>query len=183
MSAPKRIFLLKVLATFAVAAAMLYPLFSPQGRAGVLASLAALGLGWLAVIVTAFLVGIFFYCRALVTCLERVTPAAQAMPPRAVWLMFVPFYNIVEDFFIIHGVTQSLVAESRLTQRLAGVRSFGAISGYGWCVAQVLALAPATLGELAGMIALLLWLVHWRFVAMVNRRLAPLGTNGAGRGE
>lgn len=171
MSARKRIFLFKLLATFAVAVAMLYPLFSPQGRAGVLASLAALGVGWTMLIVAAFLLGIYFYCRALVACLERVSPAAQTMPPRAVWLMFVPFYNIIEDFFIIHGVTQALEAESRLTTRLAGLRHFGAVSGYGWCVAQVLALAPARLGEVAGLVALALWLMHWRFIATVNRRL------------
>ena len=177
MSAQNRVFLLKLLASFAVAVAMLYPLFSPQGRAGILASLAALGMGWTIVIVVAFLVGIFLYCRALVTCLERVSPAAQAMPPLAVWLMFVPFYNIVEDFFIIRGLTRSLEAESRLTERLAGVRRFGAVSGYGWCVAQVIALAPATLGEVAGLVALVLWLAHWRFITGVSRRLGhqPFG--------
>ncbi len=163
--------LAKLAGSVLVAIAMLYPLATPEGRAGVLASVSALGWGTAAAIVAAFLIGIALYCRSLQACLTRIAPANRAMAPRAVWLMFVPFYNIIEDFFIIRGVTTSIRAEAAINPRLAGFTRFGAVSGYGWAVAQVLALVPSRLGEAASVIALALWLWHWWFIARVMRAL------------
>lgn len=170
----KRLLVFKLAATVLVAAAMLYPLFTPDGRAGVMASIGALGWFWLGAILSTFLIAIFFYCRALQACLEKVSSQACSLNPRGVWLMFMPFYNIVEDFFIIHGVTRSLRAEAETNPRIAGLAPFGAASGFGWCAAQVLALVPTHLGAFASLVALVLWLWHWRFIAGVSRRLAQL---------
>jgi hypothetical protein len=159
-----RLFAFKLVATAIVAAAMLYPLISPEGRAGVLASLTRLHPALLAAIVAAFLVAIALYCVTLQRLLERIRPENRAMAPRGVWLMFVPFYNIVEDFFIIRGVTESLRREAVGNPALAGMRGFGAVSGYGWAAAQVASLVPGEIGEVCALVALLLWLWHWAFV-------------------
>lgn len=152
---------LKLALSVPVAAAMLYPFATPEGRAGVLASLTSLGWWNFGAILAAFLIGIAFYCLTLQRLLVRIRPKNRAMAPGGVWLMFVPFYNIVEDFFIIRGVTQSLRNEAATNSALAGTRSFGAFSGYGWCVAQVIALVPNRIGEAAALVALVLWLWHW----------------------
>jgi hypothetical protein len=168
----RKLFALKLALTIPIAAAMVLPLLSAEGRANVLGTLAALGWWVFGAIVLAFLVAIALYCLTLQRLLERIAPANRAMAPRGVWLMFVPFYNIVEDFFIIRGVTASLGAEARVNPALSGFRRFGAISGYGWCAAQVLALIPGHWGELASLVALLLWLWHWVFIGRALRRMA-----------
>lgn len=167
-----RLFVLKLALALPVAAAMLYPFATSEGRAGVLASLSSLGWWNFAAILVAFLIGIALYCRTLQRLLDAAKPENRAMNPRGVWLMFVPFYNIIEDFFIIRGVTETLRREAAGTPALAGTTRFGAFSGYGWCVAQVVALMPNRIGEGAALLALLLWLWHWGFAARILRRMA-----------
>ncbi|WP_027892405.1 hypothetical protein [Calidithermus chliarophilus] len=171
-----KLLLFKLAATAAIGAALVYPFVNPDLRSGVLASVERLG--WLAVLdlVVIFLVAVALYCRSLQRCLELVRPEARAAAPKSVWLMFLIPYNFVEDFFIIHNVSRSLRAQARTDARLAGFRSFGELSGFGWCTAQIVSLVPSQVGELAGVVAIGLWLVHWRFIAGVNRRLSHAGS-------
>ncbi|MCA0401159.1 MAG: hypothetical protein LCH38_10135 [Proteobacteria bacterium] len=171
MTERRSLLALKLALTLPVAAAMLYPFATPEGRAGVLASLTALGIWNFTAILTAFLVAIAFYCMMLQRLISRAAPENRAMRPGAVWLMFVPFYNIVEDFFIIRGVNETLRREGAANPALAGVKSFGALPGYGWCTAQVLALVPNRIGEAAALVALALWLWHWAQIWNILKRM------------
>lgn len=103
--------------------------------------------------------------------LKRIRPEARAAHPRSVWLMFLIPYNFVEDFFIVHHVARSLRAEAEVNPALADLRSFGAASGLGWCAAQIVSLMPNRVGEIAGLVALVLWVVHWRFITRANHLL------------
>jgi hypothetical protein len=154
---------------------MLYPFWSMTenraGSSGVLESLGAMEFFATSAIVAAFIIGVALYCRSLQKCLSLVQPSCQAMSPKMVWLMFVPFYNIVEDFFIILNVTRSIKQEAQINQNLEVVNRFGRVSGLGWCIAQVVALSPSFIGEAAGFIALILWVVHWRLIIKVNALL------------
>jgi hypothetical protein len=131
----KKIVIFKVIATILVAIVMLHPLWgatrTETGNDGVLASLGTIG--WLATfaIVTVFLVGVALYCLSLQKCLSLIQPSCQAMNPKMVWLMFVPFYNIIEDFFIILNVTRSIEQEAQINQHLGVMNSFGRVSGFG----------------------------------------------------
>ncbi|MFB8791527.1 MAG: hypothetical protein U7123_22475 [Potamolinea sp.] len=171
----KKLVIFKVIATILVAIVMLYPFWGTTGNEaegnGVLASLGAMGLLASSAIVAAFILGVALYCRSLQKCLSLIQPSCQAMNPKMVWLIFVPFYNIVEDFFIILNVSRSIEQEAQINQRLGVVNSFGRVSGFGWCIAQVASLFPSLLGEAASFIALFFWVVHWRFIAQVNTLL------------
>jgi hypothetical protein len=167
----------RAVGTLIAAAAILLPLYS-QGATGIIATIRAAG-GVLSLSV----VGLFFgavalYCRSLQRCLELIAPHHRVMKPSHVWLMYVPFYNITEDFFIIHAVTQSLRVEAQTNERLRGVRNFGAVSGFGWCAGQALALVPTRLGELAGIASLALWVVHWVTLGRMIRALNTAGKRG-----
>jgi len=153
--------LFKLVATAAVGVALVYPFVNLDRRSGVLASVERLG--WLAVV---FLIAVALYCRSLQRCLELVRPGARAAAPKSVWLMFLIPYNFVEGFFIIHNVSRSLRVQARTDACLAGFRSFG------WCTAQMVSLVPSRVGELAGVVAIGLWLVHWRFIAGCRTRAA-----------
>jgi hypothetical protein len=168
----------RVVGTLIAAAAILVPLYS-QGATGIVATIRATGGLMSLSIVGLFFAAVALYCRTLQRCLELIGPHHRVMRPGLVWLMYVPFYNITEDFFIVHAVTRSLRLEAQTNERLRGVRHFGAVSGFGWCTGQALALVPAPLGEVAGIASLALWVVHWvtlvRMIRMLNTagRVAP----------
>jgi hypothetical protein len=168
-----RLFLLKLVATAGVTVLLALPFVDADARSGVLASVAKIGVPALVVSVAVFLAAVAFYCRSLQTCLERIRPEARAASPRSVWLMFLIPYNFVEDFFIVRNVAASLRAEAAVNPVLGHLRGFGTVSGLGWCTAQIISLIPNGLGEAAGAVALVLWIVHWRFIARVNARLIP----------
>ncbi|MEA5464084.1 hypothetical protein [Leptothoe sp. PORK10 BA2] len=171
----KKLFIFKFMATALVAIVMLYPFWSATrneaGSTGVLESLEAMGFFTTSAIVAAFILGVALYCRSLQKCLSLVQPSCQAMNPKMVWLMFVPFYNLVEDFFIILNVTRSIEQEAQSNKHLEVMNSFGRVSGFGWCIAQVASLFPSFLGVAASFIALILWVVHWRLIIKVNALL------------
>lgn len=143
---------------------------APEGR-GIFGEIALFGPYGALAAVALFLGVVFFYCRDLGRTLAAVSPAARKAPPASVWWMFVLPYNFIEDFFIIHNVSASLRAEARRHAGLAGWRRFGEWSGLGWCGAQIVSLVPNLLGSTAGLIALVLWLIHWR---LIRRALAVL---------
>lgn len=176
MNVIKKLVIFKVIATILVAIVMLYPFWSATGNEagsnGVLASLGAMNLLASSAIFATFIFGVALYCRSLQKCLSLIQPSCQAMNPKMVWLMFVPFYNIVEDFFIILNVTRSIEQEAQINQSLGVLNSFGRVSGFAWCIAQVASLFPSLLGEVAGFIALFFWIIHWRFIAKVNALLS-----------
>jgi FtsH-binding integral membrane protein len=164
---------LKLIATAGVSLLLSLPLINEDARAGVLASVAKIGLPALLILIVMFLAAVAFYCRSLQRCLELIRPEARAASPRSVWLMFVIPYNFIEDFFIVHNIVKSLRAEASVNPVLSHLRSFGAISGLGWCTAQIISLVPNQIGEIAGVMALGLWAIHWRFIAQINLLLRP----------
>jgi hypothetical protein len=169
-----RLVVLKLLATAGVTLMLALPFVDADARSGVLASVARVGLPALLASVAAFLAAVALYCRSLQTCLERIRPESRMASPRSVWLMFLIPYNFVEDFFIVRNVAESLRAEAAVNPVLGQLRGFGTASGLGWCTAQIISLLPNHVGEAAGAVALVLWVVHWRFIARVN---ALLGRN------
>ena len=86
--------------------------------------------------------------------------------------MFLIPYNFVEDFFIISNVASSLRREAQHNIALNSFKSFGTLSGLGWCAAQIVSLLPHEIGSVAGVLTFFLWVIHWRFIRRVNAVLA-----------
>lgn len=168
-----RLIVTKLFATAGVSVLLALPFADADARSGVLASVTRIGLPALLATVAVFLAAVAFYCRSLQRCLERIRPEARAASPRSVWLMFLIPYNFVEDFFIVHNVATSLRAEAAVNPALGRLRGSGTASGLGWCTAQIISLIPNQAGEAAGAVALVLWIVHWRFIARANALLGP----------
>jgi hypothetical protein len=167
-----RLLLLKLLLTIPVALALIHSLRGQAQGPGVLATVQSIGLLSVVLLAVAFFVAVGFYCRDLQRTLELVRPAARAAAPRSVWLMFLIPYNFVEDFFIVHNVTRSLRAEAAVNPALAGWKHLGGQVGLGWCALQIVSLLPTRLGEAAGALAALLWILHWRIIRRINKALA-----------
>ena len=98
---------------------------------------------------------------------ELVAPENRAATPNSVWYMFLMPYNFVEDFFIVKNVSDSIRAESTTNHALREVKYFGIYSGIGWCSAQILSFAPSYVGKVASLVALVLWVIHWRYVRRI----------------
>ena len=163
--------LVKIVLTLPVTYALAYPFLNPSVAGGVFKEVEMFGLLGSVVLVAAFLAIIFLYCRDLYQSLSLVRPSARAASPRSVWLMFLIPYNFVEDFFIIANVANSLRREAQHNVALHPFKHFGMVSGLGWCAAQIVSLLPNAIGSIAGVLTLLLWIVHWRFIRQVNAAL------------
>lgn len=167
----------KLVATLAVGVALAWPLLQSDG--GVLDEVRQLGLGPTLGIAAGFLFAVWLYARTLVRSLELVPPPLRAATPRSVWWMFVLPYNFVEDFFIVHHLEKSLSAA--LPDHRARL---GAVTGYGWCAAQIASLVPHRIAVVPSAVALVLWIIHWLNVSRANAQLmaraeAPRGTPSA----
>jgi hypothetical protein len=163
--------LIKISLSLVVALCAVHPLLGGADGSGVLNEAGGLGASALLTLVVLFLVAVFFYCKALSTCLALIPPANRVATPRSVWLMFLLPYNFIEDFFIIHHVARSIEKEAEGNEQLAALNSTGLTSGLGWCIAQLLSLVPGAGGAVAGVVALVLWIHHWVFIRRVIRLL------------
>ena len=163
---------IKIGLTIPVTYVLAYPFMNPSAVGGVFKEVEALGFYGSVILIAAFLVIVFMYCRDLHRSLSLVRPSARTASPRSVWLMFLIPYNFVEDFFIIYNVASSLRREAQHNLALNSFKSFGTVSGLGWCAAQIVSLLPHEIGSIAGVLALPLWAIHWRFIRRVNAKLA-----------
>ena len=171
MSRNALLVLIKIALTVPVAYALAYPFLNGSAAGGVFKEVELLGVFWGAVLVIAFFTLIFLYCRDLFRSLSLVRPSARTASPRSVWLMFLLPYNFVEDFFIIANVANSLRREAQHNRALDPFQRFGMVSGMGWCTAQIISLLPNDVGAISGVLALPLWIIHWRFIRQVNQVL------------
>jgi hypothetical protein len=172
--------LVKIALTLPVAYALAYPFLNPTVEGGVFKEVMMLGLVGTLVTAIVFLTLIFLYCRDLQLSLSLVSPEARQASPRSVWLMFLLPYNFVEDFFIVTNVAVSLRKESEYNSALQLFKSFGLVTGLGWCTAQIVSLLPNAVGSVAGMLALPFWIIHWGLIRRVNASLkAAIKTNPA----
>jgi len=167
----KHLLLFKLFLTALVCIALALPLFNPTMRSGFLTEMQALGFEYSVVAVLVFLLLVFFYCKDLQRCLELVEEGNREAAPKSVWLMFLIPYNFIEDFFIIHNISLSIKNEAKSELTIPDGGSYGVRSGIGWCAFQLLSLVPGVVGQISGVIALILWIVHWRFVRQINASL------------
>ena len=164
--------ILKAILSIPIALGLAYPLIYPSEDGGVLREIEMLGTIGGIVVIAVFLALVYAYASDLRTTLKSVNRGSRVAEPNSVWFMFLLPYNFIEDFFIISNVAKSLEAESRINPALSGLRSFGRISGIGWCLAQVVSLIPNTIGSIASGVAVVLWVWHWVFVRRANKMLA-----------
>jgi hypothetical protein len=163
--------LLKAVLSVPIGIGLAYPFFRPDASGGILGELEIFGPAGMVAAIVVFLLLVFLYARDLVRTLRLVSPAARTASPGSVWLMFLLPYNFIEDFFIVANVARSLEAEATVNPALAVFKSFGMISGIGWCAAQIVSLVPHPVGSVAGLVAIAFWAWHWVFIRRANSLL------------
>lgn len=174
--------LFKVLLSIPIGVGLVYPFWQSDVTGGILAELRFFGTVGTFFFIAIFLLLVYCYIQDLIKTLERVSPASRKAKPNSVWFMFLLPYNFIEDFVIVSNVTKSLEAEATVNPALASFKSYGMVSGLGWCIAQIVSLIPNELGSLAGLAAIGFWIWHWVFIRRVNKVLATHREQNASKG-
>jgi len=122
-------------------------------------------------IMLAFFIMVAFYCRTLQKCLTLVKPENRKASPKSVWYMFAIPFNFVEDFFIVINISNSLEKEKETNIKLKNISDFGMVSGIGWSIAQILSFIPNIVGQIAGLVGMILVIYHWTLIHKINSLL------------
>jgi hypothetical protein len=111
-----------------------------------------------------------FYLLTLSRTLEKCSPASRTMQPGLVWLMLIPFFGLIWNFFIVLALSNSLGREfpSRGVTQLDPEP--GKSIGLAMSVCMACGLIPL-LGLITSLIALVLWVVYWIKIAEFSRLL------------
>ena len=122
-------------------------------------------------IISSFFVFVGFYCVTLQKCLTLIKPENRKAKPKSVWYMFAIPFNFIEDFFIVIDIANSIEEEKKTNTNLKGISDFGMVSGIGWSIAQVLSFIPNIIGQIAGLVGMILVIYHWLQIAKINKFL------------
>jgi hypothetical protein len=124
----------------------------------------AAGLGMLGIVIIAcavLLVPMIFYLLTLQKALNRCSPESRAMQPAMVWLMLVPLFNIVWQFFVVINMAKSLAAEFQ-KRGIAEDPNPGQTLGLVMCVGNLV----------CGPVGLICWILYWVKIAGYSNRIA-----------
>lgn len=164
-------FLVRIILTGLLVAWAVMPYFNNSTNDSVLNEIFRIGILPSFLIISAFFIMVGFYCRTLQRCLTLIKPENRKARPTSVWYMFAIPFNFVEDFFIVINVANSIEEEKKTNITLKNVSDFGMISGIGWSIAQVLSFIPNFIGQIAGLLGMILVIYHWMQIAKINKLL------------
>ena len=105
------------------------------------------------------LVSAVFYLLTLRRALSVCSPENRAMSPAFIWLLLIPFFNLIWHFFVVVNVSRSLHREFERRNVTDPPRSAQPI-GLAMCILAVLAQAPS-IAKAAGLGGFACWIVYW----------------------
>ncbi len=165
-------YVIRFMLTALLVAWAVIPYFETATNGSFLNEFIGIGLWPSLVIVGAFFMLVGFYCRTLQRCLTLIRPENRKMKPTSVWYMFAIPFNFIEDFFIVIHLANSIEEEKKTNLKLKTISDFGMISGIGWSIAQLLSFVPNEVGQIAGLVGMVLVVYHWTQIAKINKLLA-----------
>jgi hypothetical protein len=121
-------------------------------------------------LVLAGLVVAIFYLLTLMRALQKCSPQSRTMQPGMVWLLLIPLFNLVWQFFVVMGLSNSLGNEFRARGMMNAPREPGKQVGLAMSVCSVCGLVPFV-RVLAGPVGLVLWIMYWVKIAEFSRML------------
>jgi hypothetical protein len=164
-----RLVLTALLVTWAV-----LPFVDNASNESVLGEIFKVGIWPSILIIGSFFIMVAFYCRTLQKCLTLIKPEHRKARPKSVWYMFAIPFNFIQDFFIVINIANSIEEEKKTNSNLKDISDFGMVSGIGWSIAQVLSFIPNIVGQIAGLIGMILVVCHWLQIAKINRYLLKI---------
>lgn len=117
-----------------------------------------------------FLIPYVFYILTLQGALNKCAPPSRTMEPGMVWLLLIPFFNLIWHFFVVLGLAKSLGNEFKRRGIPIPEITPGQNIGLAMCICACCSIVPL-LGLLASLASLVLWVVYWVKIADYSRRL------------
>ena len=116
------------------------------------------------------LVPLIFFLLTLQKALNRCSPENRAMAPAMVWLMLIPLFNLVWQFFVVLNVAKSLGAEFQkrgIVDEPEPGKKLGLIA----CILGCCGIIPL-LGVLCSLAALVCYIIYWVKIAGFSAKIA-----------
>jgi hypothetical protein len=101
-----------------------------------------------------------FYIQTLSRALNKCSPASRTFQPGTLWLLLIPFFNVIWNFFVVLGIAKSLGNEFRFRNIPNGDPEPGKSIGLAMAICGACSIIPL-LGLLAALPFLVLWIVYW----------------------
>jgi hypothetical protein len=111
-----------------------------------------------------------FYILALQKALNKCAPVSRTMEPHLVWLLIVPFVNLIFDFFVVLAMAKSLANEFARRGIPNPDPQPGQAVGLAMCICGCCTVIPR-LGLVSIWAFLVLWIIHWVKIANYSRQL------------
>lgn len=117
-----------------------------------------------------------FYLLTLQKALSRCSPHNRLMQPGLVWLMLIPFFNIIWHFFIVINMAGTLQKEYA-DRGIESEPEPGKSIGLAMCILSACGIVPYV-GILTGIGTLVCWIFYWIKIADCSNKLMfqPLET-------
>jgi Domain of unknown function (DUF4328) len=116
------------------------------------------------------IVVIVLYILTLSRALNKCSAAARTIQPGTLWLLLVPFVNLVWNFIVVLGMAKSLGNEFRARNAHQVEPEPGKSIGIAMAACAACAVIPVV-GIAAGLAYLVLWILYWVKMAEFSRKL------------
>jgi hypothetical protein len=111
-----------------------------------------------------------FYGRTLSRTLNKCSRLSRALEPGVLWLLFLPFVNLLWNFIVVLGMANSLKNEFSFRNTTIAEPAPGRMVGIAMSVCGVCTLIP-NLGIAAGLAQLVFCLLYWVKISEFSRML------------
>lgn len=98
-----------------------------------------------------------FFLLTLQNTLKEISVENRKMPPSNVWLMLIPFFNIVWQFIMVDKIAQSIGAECERLHIAVATYKPTYTNGLAWNICNCLSFIPFV----GGLAALITFILYW----------------------
>jgi hypothetical protein len=127
-----------------------------------------------------FLLPVIFYILTLSRALSKCSVTSITIEPGMLWLLLVPFVNLVWHFFVVIGLAKTLSNEFKMRNIPNMEPMPGQSIGIAMCVCTACGIIPV-LGIFASLAGFVLWIVYWAKIAEFSRMLDQVPIPGGGQ--
>ncbi len=105
-----------------------------------------------------------FYILTLSRALGKCRPSAKTMEPGMLWLLLIPLFNLIWNFFVVLALAKSLGNEFRLRNIPNQESEPGKTIGMAMAVCGACSIIPLV-NILTGIVYIVLWIIYWIKIA------------------
>ena len=123
-------------------------------------------------LVIAAVLPIIFFCHTLSKALSRCAPERRDMTPLKVWLLLIPGFNIIWNFYAVSAIATSLKKEFA-ARSLQPDKDYGRDIGLAMAVFTAASMLPLLFLSLAtSLLAAICLSLYWIKIARLSQKLA-----------